>query len=253
MERREDSTLLYAQSRNTQKVVSLRKHSIGILILLTLAGFILLTGSIIAYYFLPNQDLLLGERKSAGSMNKLIHVEYGGDEYLIPEPFVRKVKRGVLGRIKRIDVRLPWPYWSGDRELIYADSMSDLTGSLFISFEPRQDNLTPEQRFSRIYFRYFAGPPVATPIGARLYVFASDSPYPQAELYLGAQRGRQVLIRCEPTGERLGPSLCESEIPLNSEVLARYRFHRSHMKDWRELDKMAHELINKFRQPGTAG
>ncbi len=253
MDRREDFTPLYAQQYNTQKVISPQKHSIGILILLMLAGFVLLTGSIIAYYFLPNQDLLLGERKSAGSMNKLIHVEYGGDEYLIPEPFVRKVKRGVLGGIKRIDIRLPWPYWSGDRRLIYADSLSELTGSLFISFEPRKDNLTPEQRFSRIYFRYFDGPPVATPIGANRYVFASDSPYPQAELYHGALLGRQVLIRCEATGERQGPSLCESEIPLNSKVLARYRFHRSHMKEWRELDKTAHELINTFRQPGTAG
>lgn len=252
MKQREDFSLLYAQLRNTQKV-SLRQRSIGIVMLLALTGFILSSGSIMAYYFLPSQDLLTGERKSAGSMNKLIQAEYGGDEYLIPEPFVRKVERSVIGGVERIEVRLPWPYWSGDREEIFADSLNKLTSSLFISFEPRPDKLTPEQRFSRIYYRLFAGPREAAEEQLQRYTFSSTSPYPLTELFLGAQEGRNVLIRCEPVTERTGPSLCESEIPLNEKIQARYRFHRSHLKEWRELDKMARELISTFRQPIVSG
>ncbi len=251
MERREEFGLLYAQLRNTKKV-SLRQRSIGLLILVTLAGFVLSGGSIMAFYFLPNQDLLTGERRSAGNMNKLIHVEYGGDEYIIPEPFVRNVERSLGGEVQRIEARLPWPYWSGDRKQIFADALNNLDGSLFISFEKRQDNLTPEQRFARIYIRFFAGPPEKAPEGLKFYTFRSNAPYPLAELYLGNVDGRQVIIRCEPAAERSGPALCESEIPLNPTTLARYRFHRSHLTEWRDLDKMARELISTFRQPGSA-
>ncbi|MCP5082394.1 MAG: hypothetical protein GY948_11930 [Alphaproteobacteria bacterium] len=251
-DQREDFGLLYAQLRNTQRV-SLKQRSIWVIMSIMLIGFIASAGTIMAYYFLPNQDLLFGERKSAGSMDKLIHVEYGGDEYVIPEPFVRQVHRTVIGGVKRIEVRVPWPYWSGDRKPIFADALNRLTGSLFISFEPRPDKLEPEERITRVYYRYFAGPPVATREGTQRYTFRSDSPYPFAELFKGALQGRQVIIRCEPGAERSGPSLCESEIPLNETTVARYRFHRSHLPEWRALDKTARELIATFRQPAAPG
>ena len=107
-DQREDFGLLYAQLRNTQRV-SLKQRSIWVIMSIMLIGFIASAGTIMAYYFLPNQDLLFGERKSAGSMDKLIHVEYEGDEYIIPEPFVRQVDRTVIGRVKRSLLRLVSP------------------------------------------------------------------------------------------------------------------------------------------------
>ena len=249
---REDFGLLYAQLRNTQRV-SLKQRSIWVIMSIMLIGFIASAGTIMAYYFLPNQDLLFGERKSAGSMDKLIHVEYNEDEYIIPEPFVRHVERTVIGGVKRIEVRVPWPYWSGDRKPIFADALNRLSGSLFISFEPRPDDLTPEQRIARVYYRYFAGAPVPTAEGTERYTFRSNSPFPFAELHKGTLNGRPVIIRCEPGSERSGPSLCESEIPLNQTTMARYRFHRSHLPEWRSLDKTARELISTFRQPAPPG
>ena len=186
-DQREDFGLLYAQLRNTQRV-SLKQRSIWVIMSIMLIGFVASAGTIMAYYFLPNQDLLFGERKSAGSMDKLIHVEYGGDEYIIPEPFVRQVHRTVIGGVKRIEVRVPWPFWSGDRKPIFADALNRLTGSLFITFEPRPDKLEPEERITRVYYRYFAGPPVATPEGTQRYTFRSDSPYPFAELFITLYR-----------------------------------------------------------------
>ncbi len=251
-DQREDFGLLYAQLRNTQRV-SLKQRSIWVIMSIMLIGFIASAGTIMAYYFLPNQDLLFGERKSAGSMDKLIHVEYGGDEYIVPEPFVRQVDRTVTGRVKRIEVRVPWPYWSGDRQPIFADALNRLTGSLFIGFEPRPDQLSPQERITRVYYRYFAGPPVNTAEGTQRYTFKSDSPYPFAELFTGKLDGREVIIRCEPGAERSGPSLCESEISLNQKTMARYRFHRSHLPEWRTLDKTARELVSTFRQPAAPG
>ncbi|MEM8689139.1 MAG: hypothetical protein AAGF81_17555 [Pseudomonadota bacterium] len=251
-DQREDFGLLYAQLRNTQRV-SLKQRSIWVIMSIMLIGFIASAGTIMAYYFLPNQDLLFGERKSAGSMDKLIHVDYNQDEYIIPEPFVRNVERTVIGGVKRIEVRVPWPYWSGDRKPIFADALNRLAGSLFISFEPRPDDLTPEERVARVYFRYFAGQPAATAEGTERFTFRSNSPFPFAELYKGTLDGRPVIIRCEPGSERSGPSLCESEIPLNKTTMARYRFHRRHLPEWRALDKTARELISTFRQPAPAG
>ncbi len=251
-DQREDFGLLYAQLRNTQRV-SLKQRSIWVIMSIMLIGFIASAGTIMAYYFLPNQDLLFGERKSAGSMDKLIHVEYNGDEYIIPEPFVRHVERTVIGGVKRIEVRVPWPYWSGDRKPIFADALNRLSGSLFISFEPRPDDLAPEERISRVYYRYFSGPPEATADGTERYTFRSKSPFPFAELYKGTLDGRPVIIRCEPGSERSGPSLCESEIPLNQTTMARYRFHRRHLPEWRGLDNTARELISTFRQPAAPG
>ncbi len=251
-DQREDFGLLYAQLRNTQRV-SLKQRSIWVVMSIMLIGFIASAGTIIAYYFLPNQDLLFGERKSAGSMDKLIHVEFNDDEYLIPEPFVRQVGRNVVGGVTRIEARLPWPYSATAPKPIFADSLNRLTGSLFISFEPRPDKMTPEERIKRVYYRYFVGPPVPAPEGTQRYTFRSNSPYPFAELFSGTLEGRPVIIRCEPGADRSGPSLCESEIPLSDKTVARYRFHRSHLPEWRELDNTARKMILAFRQPAPPG
>ncbi|MGI9483156.1 MAG: hypothetical protein ACR2OR_12465 [Hyphomicrobiales bacterium] len=232
----------------TQKA-SLRKRSLGLVLLLLVCSFIFVAGSILAFYFLPNPDLLFGERRTAGSADKLLHVEFAGDEFVMPEPVVRTIERSVTGNVKRIELRVPWPFAPERIRNLDADELHKVNGSLFISFERNTRKIGPGEHVDKVLKRYFVGRPMATNSGLVRYQFAPNSPYPDGELYIGALKGEQVIIQCEPDAGRYGPSLCERVVEVSRLLNARYRFHRNQLDRWREVDATARELISTFRVP----
>lgn len=231
------------------KQASLRKRSLGVVLLLLFCGFIFAAGSILAFYFLPNPDLLFGERRTAGSADKLLHVEFAGDEFVMPEPVVRTIERSVTGKVKRIELRVPWPFSPERIRNLDADELHKVTGSLFISFERNTRKISDAEHVDKVLKRYFVGRPMATTSGLVRYQFSPNSPYPDGELYIGALKGEQVIIQCEPDSGRYGPALCERAVELNKFLLARYRFHRNQLDRWRDVDATARELISTFWIP----
>jgi hypothetical protein len=230
---------------------SLRKRSLGVVLSLLVCGFIFVAGSILAFYFLPNPDLLFGEKRSAGSADKLIQVEFSGDEFVMPEPVVRSIERSLTGKVRRIELRVPWPYSNEAVAQIEAEDLNKITRSLFLTFEHNIKRLPALTHLNKVLKRYFDGGPTSTESGLTRYQFKANSPYPESELYLAALRGKQFIIQCGPKGGKNGPSLCERDLQINKALLARYRFHRKYLGEWRQLEAKAQELFATFRIPAA--
>lgn len=250
MERQWQENSFAQPAPDTAQRASLKQRSLGILVIAMVIGFIVAAGSVMAFYFLPNPDLLFGEKRTAGDIKKLIHVEFGRDEFIMPEPVVRSIDRTFTGNIRRIELRVPWPFSAEATENIDADDLHDISNSLFLSFEPQLSKLPPQLRLESIYRRFLDSRPPVLVDGLLRYRFKVDSPYPGIELFVGALRGKHILFLCEPVSQGIGPALCEREIPLSGNILtAHYRFHRSFLADWHKLEKTANELITAFRHP----
>ncbi len=234
----------------TSYKASLRRRSLGIVVLMLVCGFVFSAGSILAFYFLPNPNLLFGEEPLAGDADKLLHVEFRGDEFVMPEPVVRSIDRGVTGKVRRIELRVPWPFEAEKIKGLTASQLNELDGSLFISFEVSANKLTTADHFNKIIRRYVAGQPEATPSGLVKYQFSESSPYANEELFVGEFNGKQVNYRCARDDGKYGPSLCSRVIPVKEKLIARYRFHRQYLQDWIALEATSRELISTFRVPG---
>ncbi|MGI9371649.1 MAG: hypothetical protein ACR2OJ_04075 [Hyphomicrobiales bacterium] len=235
----------------TSYKASLRRRSLGIVLLMLVCGFVLSAGSVLAFYFLPNPSLLFGEEKLAGDADKLLHVEFRGDEFVMPEPVVRAIDRGVTGSVRRIELRVPWPFEAENIKGLTASQLNELEGSLFLSFETNTNKLSTSDHFNKIIRRFVAGQPEATPSGLIRYQFAKNSPYANEELFVGEFNGKQVNYRCARDEGKYGPSLCARVIPVSGKMIARYRFHRQYLKDWIGLEATVRELIKTFRIPGA--
>jgi len=229
----------------------LRKRSVAVLLVLMVCGFFAVAGSIIAFYFLPNPDLLFGKSRTAGSADKLLHVEFVGDEFVMPEPVVRSIKRSLTGNVRRIELRVPWPFSVESINQVAAEDLNKVSGSLFLTFEHNTKKLSALTHLDKILKRYFEGPPAPTASGLMRYTFKASSPYPNRELYIAALRGKQIIIQCEPDNGKRGPSLCERDLQINKSLLARYRFHRKYLSGWRQLEATAQELFKTFRIPAA--
>ncbi|MGB3140743.1 MAG: hypothetical protein WBB16_08130, partial [Aestuariivirga sp.] len=79
--------------------------------------------------------------------------------------------------------------------------------------------------------------------GLKLRRFKADSPYKDSEL-LVAPLGE--VIRCDKTPSVLGPIICERLWPFSQGVMARVRFSRQRLAEWKDMDETAQILLKEF-------
>ncbi|MDP9136883.1 MAG: hypothetical protein M3N38_01705, partial [Pseudomonadota bacterium] len=88
-----------------------RQRSLGVIGLLLLVAFMIASGTILAFYFLPNPDLLLASKGAAKPPgNRLVHLSFLESDFYVPQSILKRAKRRLLGTVEQIDVQIPWPY-----------------------------------------------------------------------------------------------------------------------------------------------
>jgi hypothetical protein len=222
-----------------------RQRSLGLLVFFCLAAFMIFSGSIMAYYFMPGSDLLFNaETGGQHPRNRLIQISFGGEEFYVPVSILKRVKRRMFGSVEQIDVQIPWPY---DHLAVISGTVqqtADIRDWVLITLVPKANRKPPDERFDTIDKYYFAGPPVQQASNLWRYDYRADSPYKDLQLFVDrARAGAPAAIRCDLRASSLGPTLCEREVMASELITARIRFARTHLEDWREIERVAKSVI----------
>lgn len=227
----------YEEPRNRTK-----ERSVGVLVLLAIASFVAVAGTIFAYYFLPNPDLLLGKGDNDRRTQRLMHVALEDVELLIPSNLVARVKKRTLGGVRQVDMEIPWPFDPTVRTPP-PEEVTDRTNQLILTFMPTPAELTAPERFQGIYRPYIAPGPTKMQAGLERYSFSTNSPYADIEYYVGRIGSSTIYIKCELRASSLGPQLCGHTLKSSPRTSLRYRFARRHLAQWREIDHTARQLL----------
>jgi hypothetical protein len=222
-----------------------RQRSLGLFVFFFLAAFMIFSGSILAYYFIPGPGILLNlEGGDRHPQNRLIQISFAGEEFYVPASILKRVKRRMFGSVEQIDVQIPWPY---DHLAVISGTVqqtADIRDWVLITLVPKANRKPPDARFATTDKYYFAGPPVQQASGLWRYDYRADSPYRDLQLFVDKpEAGPPVVIRCDLQASSLGPILCEREVMASSLITARIRFARTHLEDWREIEKVAGSVM----------
>jgi hypothetical protein len=218
----------------------IRERSLGLFVFCFLVGFVLFAGAILAYYFIPNPDLLFSSKQQdTRPRNRLVQISMVDTVFYVPVSLLRRVKRRMLGTVEQIDVQIPWPY---DHLAVISGTVedtADLDDWVLITFIRRPNRVSPDERFPTADRYYFAGPPSQVH-GMLRYDYRPDSPYRDLQLYVDSRtESKPAVIRCDLRASSLGPKLCERELAITPAIAARIRFARKHIEDWRRIERIA--------------
>ena len=222
-----------------------RQRSLGVVGLLLLVAFMIASGIILAFYFIPNPDLLLSsqrDQKPAG--NRLVHLSFLGSDFYVPQSILKRAKRRMLGTVDQIDVQIPWPY----DHLAVISGTVELTGDIsdwvLLTFVANPERVPPDERVLTSDRYYFAGPGEKDSSGLLRYDFKPESPYRDLQLYVHeGETGSRRVIRCDLKASSLGPILCEREIAATEKITARIRFARTNLEDWQDIERISRGVI----------
>ena len=218
-----------------------RERSLGIILLFVLMTFFSLAGVVLAIYFVPNPSLLLGHPEIGASSTAVVVTTLEDTEFTLPQTIVAKIDKPILGNTTRIDLRLPWPFDRQQLNIVHA-LPADLQNWVLVTLEPRLGRTGLEERMEPIYSVYL-DPAKGEEVGLVLRKFKADSPYTDSEL-LVARSGE--VIRCDKKPSVLGPIICERLWPLSNGVMARVRFSRQRLAEWKDMDETAQILLKEF-------
>ncbi|MGH6875118.1 MAG: hypothetical protein ACREDW_08875, partial [Aestuariivirgaceae bacterium] len=85
-----------------------RERSIVLFVFFFLAAFMIFSGSILAYYFIPSSGLLFDAQGDARRPhNRLIQISFAGEAFYVPASILKRVKRPMFGSVEQIDVQIP--------------------------------------------------------------------------------------------------------------------------------------------------
>jgi hypothetical protein len=162
-------------------------------------------------------------------------------KFTLPETIVAKIDKPILGNVTRVDLRLPWPFDRQQLNIVHA-LPTDLQDWVLITLEPRLGRTGLEERMEPIYSVYL-DPAEAVEEGLVLRKFMADSPYTESELLVAASG---EVIRCDKKPSVLGPIICERLWPFSPGVMARVRFSRQRLAEWKDIDETAQILLKEF-------
>jgi hypothetical protein len=218
-----------------------RERSLGVVLLFAAMAFFSLAGVVLAFYFVPHPSLLFGRPEIGSQSTGVIVATLEDAQFTLPETIVAKIDKPVLGEAKRIDLQVPWPFDRQQLNIVHALPM-DLQNWVLITLEPREGRTGLEERMVPIYSVYLDSVE-GHEAGLVLRKFEPDSPYADSEL-LVAPSGE--IIRCDKTPSVLGPIICERFWPISQGVMARVRFSRQRLTEWKDIDETAQILLKEF-------
>ncbi|MGF7161778.1 hypothetical protein FHS85_003419 [Rhodoligotrophos appendicifer] len=207
----------------------------------------LFVGAILAVYFAPHPDLLFGSNKPTDP-NRMRAVEIEASSFLVPEVYLEDVDRPLFGSVRRLTIRIPWPYSPG--AVLDEPEAADLTRMVVVDIARRPDVTSLRDRLQRIYPVYFNGAGTKLANGLTVHRFKARTPYEDSILYVSDDED-PVLFTCTIEAGPTVPPICERRLDLNLALTATYRFHSSRLAEWRTLDKTLTGLIRGYRQDGS--
>lgn len=207
------------------------------------------------YYFGPSLNELQGNRPEASASELPITLSIGGRQFLIPENFTQfpRARRGGTRANVALYAMLPDldPYTIAT-ETIFENNEPD---SPIVNFqlESVRSPLNETQKIEKIYM-----PKVVDREGERAlyglthFRFVEGTGTQNQDLFLGEDDlGRTAAIVCDRNLQEIIPPSCRRMTDLTEGVVLNYRFKRSRLRDWKEIDGSVRTLALSFLDEGA--
>lgn len=232
---------MHRQHHASYQLKRARERSLSYLILFVVMLFFGLAGTILAILFVPNPSLLFGQREVGQQTDAITRVEMEDTAFNFPQPVVADIQRTLFNRVKRIDLKWPWPL--ARQELTTVRELpADLNDWLIVTLEPRDGRGSTDERLDTIYSNFFE-PEMALEHGLTRYSFKSDSAYADSDLLVSQDRR---VVRCDKRPSVLGPIICERLTPYTAKLMIRIRFARQRAAEWPDMEQTAFTLLAQF-------
>ncbi|MEQ8325776.1 hypothetical protein [Parvibaculum sp.] len=217
---------------------------------LVFVGVLTFSGIFLYYYFGPTPGELLGLDPRASSASGEVEAIVGNTRFLIPEHYTRYPSQRGGGRIAAIDMHALLPDlepYSGERQDSFADNSAD-SDVIYFSLNESAAPLSSARRLKDIYSKYLeTAEPSEGPDGLQLFPFRQDTGYADQDLLVGKDaESRMLLLLCERQTPLIESPNCSRSLLIGPDLELTYRYKRSHLDDWRQIDDAVSELVSEF-------
>jgi len=217
------------------------------LVILAVAG---LSTLFLYYYFGPTPAELLGREPRGSAKTEKVSAMIGGAHFSVPENYTRYRAQRSGGAITALDMHALLPGFepfSPDEARKFSDNAPD-SPVIFFTLRDAGATLDAERRLRDVYSRHFMNPRAEPgPSGLDLFRFRDDSGYKDQDLLVGGDaQGRLALLLCErETATNESPN-CSRTVLLTPKLALSYRYKRSWIEDWQQIDRTLLNLIRAF-------
>jgi hypothetical protein len=204
----------------------------------------------LAYYFAPTVSEILGHAPKPSQESQPVDVTIAGVRYLIPANYTRFAygRRGGMQDKIELYALLPdlKPY-EPDNANSFQDYSADSRVAYF-DIEIRRDRMTEEERFRKLYLRLVTDNQGSRgPYGLRRYSFDPTTGYRDEELLVKEHDdGTVVVFRCYRELPTVASPTCRRDLELGDGLALHYRFMRSQLGQWEEIDQGVRALVQSF-------
>src|SRR5690606_18822689 len=150
-------------------------------------------------------------------------------------------------RVGSMDIFFHWPTLTGyspESAEIFRHGGPDAP-IVYVSLSRRVPDLPPAERLARIYRHLFTGERLPGPAGLVGSRIEPGHGYDGDVIYYQEGGEQPYVVRCGEDDARPAPT-CQREIAPDPRIAVTYRFPKSLLPQWRELDAAASALVEAF-------
>ena len=237
------------QTRRVADEGEIHQHSGWLIPLAVMVVVALLCAALLLYYMRP---FALSRNAAPFRDNRAngvaIPVNLAGLALSIPRRYIEPgAARGGKNMVALVAALPDLRGFSEDDAQLFADNAPD-SPLVHLLIRADRGSLDASQRLQRIYMPYIANSAGEKgPFGLTHYVFRPGSGYARDDLYAG-DRGDLLLLCEKPAQDLPSPNCLAIDQPIAHGVSLSYRFKRTQLSSWREIDDGATRLVAKFRR-----
>lgn len=166
----------------------------------------------------------------------------------VPANMIRSAKVRAGGETERIELAVHWPTLGGyTEELAGAFRGEDGTASIvYLGISPREMAADSTGRLADVYSRFFVGPASPGPHGLVGRRLSEESGYGGEIVFFTPAEAEPFVTRCIDGENPEIRATCLRDINIGNGLSLLYRFDRSRLADWAELDASLKALAARF-------
>lgn len=225
---------------------------------------LILAGGFVYYYFGPSVEDLQGNSPRASTSREPVTVSVAGDTFIIPQNYTQfsKTRRG--GAQDTVELFAILPDFEGftiahqddfegnsENSPVVHITLQDLHApARRFQDQTLNQRMTEREKFERIFLPLAVDPKGdSARYGFTRYRLTKTWGGADEDLFVHeASDGGIVLFRCLQNVPSMPSPWCRRDVMLTDRLTLSYRFKRSRLSEWREIDDNVTKLIATFRQ-----
>ncbi len=233
-----------------------KQRSAWLIPLAVLAITAALSALVLAYYFAPTPPELVNEQPAPTEDTGRVALSAGTMNFRIPANYIlfKSARKGGLRKDVKLVAFLPdlRGYSASEAQTLVSNTPD--SDAIFLLLREDANNVSEKERIERIYLAQIIkrdGTP--GPFGLRQYIFRPETGYRDDDLFVGQTDAGPMALRCTRPSPVAPEPNCLREMLLGPGVSLSYRFKRTHLAQWQQIDADVRKLFATFiRKPQRA-